>query len=112
MPLPPSPVSSTTASTPVRRRNGAHMDPKDRKQSWTMSYIVLAVMGVVLLQQFWAALPQAETIAYSEFEQLVAAKQVTEVVVGPDTIRGALKSPLPNGKSQFTTTRVDIDAGR
>ncbi len=83
------------------------MDPKDRKRSWTMWYIVIAVMGVLLLQQFWTTMRQTETIAYSEFEHLIATKQISEVVVGPDTIHGTLKSPLASGQTSFATIRVD-----
>jgi cell division protease FtsH len=83
------------------------MEPKDRKRSWTIWYIVIAFGGVIALQQFLAVLQQTETIPYSEFERLVGEKQVTEVVVGTQTIRGTLKSPLPSGQTQFATVRVD-----
>ncbi|MGA2792795.1 MAG: ATP-dependent zinc metalloprotease FtsH [Roseiarcus sp.] len=83
------------------------MDPKDRKQSWTIWYIVAAVLAVAFLQQFGATLLQTEMIPYSQFEQLVSAKQVSDVVIGADSIQGALKSPLPSGKTQFATVRVD-----
>ena len=83
------------------------MDPKDRKQSWTIWYVVAAVLAVAFLQQFGTALLQTEMIPYSQFEQLVSEKQVSDVVVGADSIQGALKSPLPSGKTQFATIRVD-----
>jgi cell division protease FtsH len=83
------------------------MEPKDRKQSWTLWYIVAAVLAVAFLQQFGANLLQTEMIPYSQFEQLVSAKQVSDVVVGAESIQGTLKSPLPSGKSQFSTVRVD-----
>jgi cell division protease FtsH len=83
------------------------MDAKNQKQSWTVWYFVAAFMGVAVLQQIWSALPQVTTIAYSEFANLVAAKQVSEVVISTDSIRGTLKTPLANGSSQFATVRVD-----
>ena len=83
------------------------MDPKERKQSWTIWYIVIAVLAVAFLQQFWATLAQTEMMPYSQFEELVAAKQVTDVVVGPDSIQGTLKTPLADGRTQFATVRVD-----
>ena len=60
------------------------MDPKDRKQSWTIWYIVAAVLAVAFLQQFGATLLQTEMIPYSQFEQLVSAKQVSDVVIGAE----------------------------
>ncbi len=83
------------------------MDPKDRKQTWMIWYVVIAFLAVAALQQFWTTLAQTETMPYSEFEQLVSAKQVSDVVVSANSIQGTLKSPLADGKKQFATARVD-----
>ncbi|HYA74773.1 MAG TPA: ATP-dependent zinc metalloprotease FtsH [Roseiarcus sp.] len=83
------------------------MDPKDRKQSWMIWYVVIALLAVAILQQFGPALVQTEMMPYSQFEQLVAEKQVADVVISADTIQGTLKTPLPDGKTQFSTVRVD-----
>ena len=83
------------------------MDAKDRKQSWMIWYIVIAFLAVASLQQFWTTMSQTEMMPYSQFEQLVSAKQVSDVVISADSIQGTLKSPLPDGKSQFATVRVD-----
>jgi cell division protease FtsH len=68
---------------------------------------VIAFLAVTALQQLWTTLAQTETMPYSEFEQLVSAKQVSDVVVSANSIQGTLKSPLPDGKTQFATVRVD-----
>ncbi len=83
------------------------MDPKDRKQSWTIWYVVIAFLAVSALQQLWTTMSQTEMVPYSQFEQFVSAKQVADVVISADTIQGTLKAPLPDGKSQFATVRVD-----
>jgi len=83
------------------------MEPKARKRQITIWYITAAVIGVLLLQYFWASNSQVETIPYSQFEQLLGQDKVVEVTVGADSIRGSLKEPLPNGKHDFVTTRVD-----
>jgi cell division protease FtsH len=83
------------------------MDPKDRKQTWMIWYVVIAFLAVAALQQLWTTLSQTETMPYSQFEQLVSAKQVSDVVVSANSIQGTLKSPLPDGKTQFATVRVD-----
>ncbi len=57
------------------------MDPKDRKQSWTIWYVLIAFLAVAVLQQFWTTLAQTEMMPYSQFEQLVSAKQVSDVVI-------------------------------
>ena len=83
------------------------MDPKARKQTWTIWYVVAAALGILLLQDFWTSYRQTETIPYSEFEQLVDQNKVAEVAVGADTIQGTLKEPNKNGTSKFSTAKVD-----
>jgi len=87
-------------------------DPSERKQAITAWYILAAVGGVLLLQWLWAGQLQTETIPYSQFERLVAEDKVLTVSVGPDSIQGTLKQPLPSGRTGFTTTRVDADLAR
>jgi len=83
------------------------MDATKRKQTWTIWYVIMAVTGILLLQQVWTTSRQVEAISYSEFEQLVADKNISEVTVDSNTIEGALKTPTPSGKSRFVTVRVD-----
>jgi cell division protease FtsH len=83
------------------------MDSDKRKQTWTIWYVIAAVIGVLLLQQMWNTSQQVEAISYSEFEQLAADKQISEVVIDANTIEGSLKTPRPNGKRKFATARVD-----
>jgi cell division protease FtsH len=83
------------------------MVAKNQNQSWTIWYFAAAFAAVAVLQLIFSAIPQVSTIAYSEFENLVAAKQVAEVQVSNDSIRGTLKTPLANGNKAFSTVRVD-----
>ncbi len=82
-------------------------DSSSQKQNITVWYIFVAAMGILLLQTWLATYSQVEAIPFSQFEQLVAQGEVTEVAVGPDTIHGTVKNKLPSGKTQFVTTRVD-----
>ena len=97
----------TPASNGRSVERSCAMDPKDRKQTWMIWYVVIAFLAVAALQQFWTTLAQTETMPYSQFEQLVSAKQVSDVVVSANSIQGTLKSPLADGKKQFATARVD-----
>ncbi len=83
------------------------MDANKRKQTWLIWYIIAAAIGMLVLQQLWGSYQQTTTIPYSEFEKLVAEKQVTDVVIGANTIQGTLTKPLANGTRQFATARVD-----
>jgi cell division protease FtsH len=82
-------------------------DSSSRKQAVAIGYILAAGIGMVVLQWALATYNTVDTIPYSEFEQLVAQGNVTEVAVGQDTIQGKLKDKLPDGKSAFVTARVD-----
>src|SRR5674476_533324 len=82
-------------------------DSSSRKQAITIGYVFAAAIGMVLLQWALTTYNTVDTIPYSEFEQLVAKGNVTEVAVGQDTIQGKLKDKLPSGKSAFVTARVD-----
>jgi cell division protease FtsH len=86
------------------------MDTNKQKQTWTIWNVVAAVvgvLGVLLLLQFWNTSRQTGAISYSEFEQLVAGKKISEVVIHSDTIEGTLKEPAPGGKNKLVTVRVD-----
>ncbi|HLZ01143.1 MAG TPA: ATP-dependent zinc metalloprotease FtsH [Bradyrhizobium sp.] len=83
-------------------------EPSKRKRAIFAASLTAAGFGVMLLLSFLAALTNVETVPYSKFEELVAQGAVTEVTIGPDTIEGKLRNPLPSGKSAFIATRVDM----
>jgi len=82
-------------------------DPDDRKRQIMIWYVLAAMFGVLIFQQFWSSYSQVETISYSQFETLLDQNKVAEVTVGADSIRGTLKESLPDGKKQFYAVRVD-----
>jgi cell division protease FtsH len=73
-----------------------------------MAAILAGGMLLAMLQFGLSTYNTIETIPYSQFEQLLAQDKIAEVSVGPDTIQGKLKEPLPSGKSAFVTARVDM----
>ena len=80
------------------------MDKTHKLNIW---YLLLAIVGIVLAQQFIRQAGTTEQIPYSEFEQLVAQRQVAKIVVTDRHIVGQYKTPH-NGKTQFVTVRVDL----
>jgi cell division protease FtsH len=82
-------------------------EPEERKHQFATWYIFVAFLGVMLIQSLWLRFTQIETIPYSQFEQLLAENKISEVLVGTETIEGKLKEPLPDGRKQFYTVRVD-----
>ena len=83
------------------------MDTNKQKQTWTIWYVVAAGLGALLLNQYWNISRQTDAISYSRFEQLVAGKKISAVVIDSDIIEGTLKEPGPDGKTKFVTVRVD-----
>jgi cell division protease FtsH len=84
-------------------------EPGERKHQFATWYIFMAFLGVMLAQFLWVRFAQVDTIPYSQFEQLLDDNKIAEVRVGPETIQGTLKEPLPDGRKEFYTIRVEPD---
>lgn len=65
------------------------------------------MLGLLALQYFFTNMQQVASIPYSQFEQLLHERKVTQVGISDRYIQGKLKEPLPNGKTSFVTTRVN-----
>jgi cell division protease FtsH len=80
----------------------------NRKISFSIWYVILAIWAVILVHDFIQALQKIEELPYSEFKTLVANDKVAEVAVSSQTLTGRLK---PEGESQeqkrFSTVRVE-----
>jgi cell division protease FtsH len=70
-------------------------------------YVLLAVLGVLMLQDLFVQWRETEVIPYSEFQTLLEKGQVESIVVTERHVRGKLRDPLPGGRKQFYTTRID-----
>ena len=84
----------------------------ERKEQFNFWYFVIAFLAVLLLQHWLAGLQQVETIPYSKFQELLREGRVAEISIAEDHIRGRLHSPLPDGRDQIYTVRVDSDLAR
>jgi cell division protease FtsH len=82
-----------------------------RQTGFNLAYVLIAVMGVLVLQDFWARRQAVATIPYSEFQKLVREDKIASVVVGQDQLSGELKEPI-NGKKRFVAVRVDADIAK
>lgn len=82
-------------------------------------YIILALIGVMLIQSVLFQPAHITTIPYSKFKKLVDEDKVTDLVIGPDQITGTYKAPEGNGTpgqavpaaepQHFVTQRVPDD---
>ena len=82
--------------------------PINKKISFSIWYVVLAIIAIVLVHDFIVATQKLEELPYSEFRTLVAAGKVAEVSVTQQRVTGKLKLE-EGGKEQklFTTIRVE-----
>ncbi|UVT16094.1 MAG: ATP-dependent metallopeptidase FtsH/Yme1/Tma family protein [Nitrospira sp.] len=80
----------------------------NKKVSFSIWYVLLAVMAVVIVHDFIHALSKVEELPYSEFKKLVATGKVAEVSVTSQVLTGKLK-PEGDSKEQkvFATVRVE-----
>ena len=72
-------------------------------------FIIVALIGVVLMQTLMSAPNATKIIPYSEFEQLLNAGRITDLVVGQTQIAGTLKDAAANEPHLFLTYRVPAD---
>jgi cell division protease FtsH len=75
-------------------------------------YVVFALLGVVLLQNAWVQYRATEPLAYSDFVAQLKSGNVQDIAITSNLIQGTLKQPLPDGRKQFVTTRVDPELAR
>jgi cell division protease FtsH len=80
--------------------------PMDKKQQFNLWYLALALGAILFIQGWWQAYRTVEPLDYSQFQELLKKGEISEVQVSQNTIEGKFKTPQ-NGKSYFTTTRVD-----
>src|SRR5579859_430787 len=84
----------------------------ERKRQITISYVVLAGFALLLFQGLAAHFFATAEIPYSQFETLLKDGKIADLTASDTKISGTLKEPLPDGRKQFITTRVDPNLAR
>ncbi len=79
----------------------------EKKTQYNLWYLVVAIIGVLLLQQMWATSQRIQPLAYSDFKAQLEAGNVEEIAISSNYIHGKLRQPLPDGRQEFIVTRVD-----
>jgi cell division protease FtsH len=78
----------------------------ERTTRFNIAYLAIALVGVMLLHDFWSSYRDVAFLPYSRFEELLDGGKIKSVVIGADRIRGELAEPI-EGKHHFVTNRVD-----
>src|SRR5215211_7631461 len=79
----------------------------DKKARFNVAYALAAIFGILLIQYAITTTQRIAPIPYSQFQQLLREGKVAEIGISDRFIQGKLKEALPDGKSQFVTTRID-----
>jgi cell division protease FtsH len=88
------------------------VDPTAKKKTtFNVAFMLLAAIGVIVLQEVWIRSQAIATIPYSEFQKLVREDKVARVVVSADRIEGEYREEI-GGKKRFVTTRIEQDLAR
>ena len=82
--------------------------PVNKKISFSIGYVFLAIFAVVLVHDFIVATQKLEELPYSEFRTLVVSDKVAEVTLTNQRVTGKLKSEgVSKDQKLFTTIRVE-----
>ena len=81
----------------------------DKKTQFNFWYFVLALFGVILIQNIWMQTQTVERLPYSVFEEKLKAGDIARVYIKQNTIEGELRTPGEKGATRFVTVRVDPD---
>ncbi len=91
---------------PSRRRDETEK-PIMTQKTFNIGYAIAAIFLVFIIQYAVSVANQIAPIPYSDFQRLLHEGKIASVGVSDRFIQGSLKEPLPGGKKQFVTTRVD-----
>jgi cell division protease FtsH len=80
------------------------MDKKSQINFW---YIIVAILGVLVVQSFYKDYTKVEPIPYSRFHALLEENRIAEIAVTENHIYGTLKEKNADGLKDFVTTRVE-----
>lgn len=83
----------------------------DKHQRFSLWYLLIAIWGVLLLNNLFVSLYGPKTLAYSEFLTKLKAGDVEEVSITGDVITGKMKVKDDGDQKDvnFVTRRVDLD---
>jgi cell division protease FtsH len=82
------------------------MDKKFQINFW---YVIIAILGILLVQNLYKEYTKVEPIPYSRFHTLLEQDKIGEIAITENHIYGTLKEKGPDGLKDFVTTRVESE---
>jgi cell division protease FtsH len=80
------------------------MDKKNQINFW---YVIIAISGILLVQNIYTQYSKVKPIPYSQFQSLLDQGEIAEIAIAEDHIYGTLRKTGANGLKDFVTTRVE-----
>ena len=80
------------------------MDKKNQINFW---YVIIAILGILLVQNLYTQYSKVKPIPYSQFQSLLDQGEIAEIAIAEDHIYGTLSKTGANGLKDFVTTRVE-----
>ncbi len=78
----------------------------NKQHQWNSWYLFVAVLLIMLFQNWWATTRNVEVIPYSEFLNMLGDGRIVELTVEQERISGRFKDAI-DGKQYFVTNRVE-----
>jgi cell division protease FtsH len=79
----------------------------DKKANFNAWYVVVAVLGMLVLQAIFQRAQQTEPLPYSQFRQYLEQGKIDDLLITETRITGKIKNPGEGEPSGFVTTRID-----
>jgi cell division protease FtsH len=79
---------------------------KDKAWRFDIAYLLIALIGVLVIQQMWTTYRETEVVPYSQFETLLRDSKIASVQVGNELVRATLKEPPSDGRKEIVAVRV------
>jgi cell division protease FtsH len=81
----------------------------DKKLHFNIWYAIAVFIAITMFQSWWSTHQKVETIAYSEFVQLLKNGKIAAVNVRGNYLDGTLVKALPDGRTFYSTVQVAPD---
>jgi len=82
------------------------MDKETQINFW---YVIIAILGILLVQNLYTQYSKTTPIPYSKFQALLDQGEIAEITISQDHIYGTLEVANSDGLKNFVTTRVESD---
>ena len=78
----------------------------EKKQQFNLSYVVTAILGVLILQNLLMAQFRPRLVPYSEFVRAVGDDRVSEISIGETAIHGRMRDERKSSSKPFAWTAI------